>query len=226
MSNTSLIITSGIIVTVEVILAIMLIRNLQLGQAKKKLIIGTGIFIAILFIILISTLPGGNLLPHDLSNIGYFVVIMVTVGVYGALVLLTPVRKSFNNLSPEYLLLPQGLRILFGANFLAQGALELMPLGASLVHGSMHVGTGFFSLIAVISYLKGRNSKPMILFANFFGILDILITAFDISFVSFTEMGVADSMNFAVFFAAPVYFWLHVMSINKALVSNPKTLDN
>lgn len=114
-------------------------------------------------------------------------------------------------------MLPQGLRAFFGANFIAMAALGQMPEWAGFLHGAMHVGTGVFSLYAAVAVSKGKQAKSLVIFANLFGIVDILVTAFDISFLSFEEMGVRHSINYAVFFAAPVYFWLHILSISKKL---------
>jgi len=216
MENIGLIVTSTITVSLEVVLAIMLLKFSKIGGAGNKAVTIGGIFIAILFAYLLATLPSGNLLP-SMSGILYFVVILVVVSIFGALLFFSPIGKALDSLSHEYLLAAQGLRALFGANFIAQAGLGLMPLGAGLLHGGMHVGTGVFSLFAAILFLKKSNyAKHAIIFANVFGLSDVLITAIDISFISFNEMGVDHSMNFAVFFAAPVYMLLHLVALKNA----------
>jgi hypothetical protein len=115
----------------------------------------------------------------------------------------------------DRLLTLQELRAFYGASFLSQAAFGLMPPESGVIHGSMHVATAVFSLFAAITFLKGPRSKGWILFANLFGLADILSTAYGLSFVNFEQMGVGHNINLTVFWPAPIYFWIHLISISK-----------
>ena len=209
--------TSGVIVLLEGILALGLLRMLLKEQVSKHRVFLAGVFISAMLLLAAVQIKFGIVLPGDMNGVVYFMMILLLVGVYGILMYFSPLRVAFVNLSTDSSLALQGLRVLFGANFLIQGAFGVLPLGAGLVHGIMHVLTGVLCLYAALVFLQSKPARNFILVANLFGIIDILVTAFDISFVSFEAMGLRHGINYAVFFAAPLYFWLHIFSILQTL---------
>ena len=215
MTDPALFALSAVVLFLNVVLTVLVLGLMKLNGVSKKVIWSTGVVAALWLGYLSLALPSGNFLPATMDSLIYFTVVLGWVGVVGALIFLTPMRRAFLVLPQESLLIPQGLRSFFGATFIAQAGLGLMPL-EGLLFGFMHVGTGFFCLLAAIMWLKAQG-KFAVYFANVFGLADIFITAIMIGFVSFDQIGVAHNMNIAVFWAAPIYFWLHLFSIYKAM---------
>lgn len=197
-----------VILVLNLLLAVGIGRSLRQGGAIFSA--GSGVYL----LLIAGAYLGPGLLPQDLSGWGYFGVILILVMVFGALMLLGPLGRSLRSIPQDRLLALQGLRAFYGASFISQAAFGLMPTDSGVLHGSMHVATATFCLFAAITFLRGSaGARGWILFANLFGLVDILTTAYGLAFVSFEQMGVTHSINLAVFWPAPVYFWLHLVSL-------------
>jgi hypothetical protein len=161
-------------------------------------------------------LSNRSLFPQDISGVAFLVVIFVAVGAVGAvLLLIPPVRRLLLGLEQRQLLLLQGIRVFFGATFLMQAGLGVLPQVFGILDGFTHAGAGFFGLIAAFSVAAGVQGARRAWFANFFGLADILIVASSLALVLLPQIGPHHSMMYAVFLPAPLWLWFHLISIWK-----------
>ena len=158
------------------------------------------------------------LFPPAVSGPAFLAVIVGGVGAVGALLMGVPgLRRLLSDLDQRQLLLLQGIRVFFGAAFLAQASLGVLPRDFGIIDGLTHVGAGFFGLVAAFSVAAGVDGERRAWFANIFGLADILVVATTLALVLLPEIGPHHSMMYAVFFPAPLWFWFHVISIRKLL---------
>lgn len=163
-------------------------------------------------------LSNRSLFPPDISGIAFLVVIFIAVGAVGAaLLLIAPVRRLLLGLDQRQLLLLQGIRVFFGATFLMQAGLGVLPQAFGMLDGFTHIGAGFFGLIAAFSVAAGVQGARRAWFANFFGLADILVVASSLALVLLPQIGPHHSMMYAVFLPAPLWLWFHLVSIWKLL---------
>jgi len=159
--------------------------------------------------------------PRNISGISFLMIIFAAVGLVGAMLFSIPaIRKRLLELTQEQLMLMQGIRVFFGAGFLMQAALAHMPLNFGLIDGFTHVTAGFLGLVAAFTVSKGLYGKSRVLFANIFGLADILIVASSIALVLLPDMGPHHTMMYAVFLPAPLWLWFHVISLWKLYSSS------
>jgi hypothetical protein len=118
-------------------------------------------------------------------------------------------------LDQRQLLLLQGIRVWFGAAFLMQASLGILPKEFGIVDGFTHVGAGFFGLVAAFSISSDLQGARLAWFANLWGLIDILIVASTLALVLLPRIGPHHSMMYAVFLPAPLWLWFHVISIWK-----------
>lgn len=165
-------------------------------------------------------LSSESLFPKDISGIAFLAVIFAGVGLVGAVLLLIPsIRNLLLSLDQRQLLLLQGIRVFFGATFLMQASIGVLPKGFGIIDGYTHIGAGFFGLVAAFSVAAGVQGRRRAWFANIFGLADILIVASSLALVLLPEIGPHHSMMYAVFLPAPLWLWFHLVSIWK-LVRN------
>lgn len=156
------------------------------------------------------------LFPMDISGTAFLMIIFIAVGVVGAILLLIPSLKNLlMGLDQRQLLLFQGIRVFFGAAFLMQASLGVLPKTFGIVDGFTHIGAGFFGLIAAFAVAAGVEGTRRAWFANIFGLADILIVASSLALVLLPQIGPHHSMMYAVFLPAPLWFWFHLISIWK-----------
>jgi hypothetical protein len=74
--------------------------------------------------------------------------------------------------------------------------------------------------VAAFSVSKGLYGKSRVLFANIFGLADILIVASSIALVLLPDMGPHHTMMYAAFLPAPLWLWFHVISLWKLYSSS------
>jgi hypothetical protein len=85
-----------------------------------------------------------SIFPENISGIAFLSIILVAVGVVGALLFsIAPVRRLLLDLSQEQLLLLQGIRVFFGASFLTQASTGVLPAEFGIVDGWTHILAGF-----------------------------------------------------------------------------------
>ena len=193
---------------------------------RKGVIIGT-LMLAWL-IVLHFGLSSQSLFPRNISGPAFLVVIFSAVGAVGAILLLIrPVRQLLLALDQRQLLLLQGIRIFFGATFLMQASLGVLPQAFGILDGYTHIGAGFFGLIAAFSVAVGVQGVRRAWFANLFGLVDILAVASTLALVLLPQIGPHHTMMYAVLLPAPLWFWFHLISIWKLLrIENNTTEPN
>lgn len=176
--------------------------------------------------ILHAGLSHQSISPQDISGVAFLMVIFVAVGVVGVVLLLIPsVRHIVLGLDQRQLLLLQGIRVFFGAAFLMQASLGVLPQTFGIVDGFTHIGAGFFGLVAAFSVAAGIQGERRAWFANIFGLADILIVASSLAFVLLPQIGPHHSMMYAVFLPAPLWLWFHVVSIWKLVSGDNRELQ-
>lgn len=166
-----------------------------------------------------------SLFPSDISGLAFLLIIVVGVGVVGAvLLLIPPLRHLLLSLDQRQLLLLQGVRVFFGAAFLMQASLGVLPQAFGIIDGFTHIGAGFFGLVAAFSAAAGVQGERRAWFANIFGLADILIVASSLALVLLPQIGPHHSMMYAVFLPAPLWVWFHLISIWKLVRSDGKAV--
>ncbi len=159
-----------------------------------------------------------SLFPPAISGVAFLIVIFAGVGAVGAMLLLLPgPRRVLLALDQRQLLLLQGIRVFFGAGFLMQASLGVLPQTFGIVDGLTHIGAGFFGLVAAFSWATDVQGRRRAWFANVFGLCDILIVASTLALVLLPQIGPHHSMMYAVFLPAPLWLWFHVVSIRGLL---------
>lgn len=167
-----------------------------------------------------------SIFPENISGIAFLSIILVAVGVVGALLFsIAPVRRLLLDLSQEQLLLLQGIRVFFGASFLTQASTGVLPAEFGIVDGWTHILAGFLGLVAAFTLAKGTNGLRRVWFANIFGLLDILIVASTLSLLLLPSITPHHSMMYAVFLPAPLWLWFHLISIGKLLRPTSPTIE-
>ena len=157
----------------------------------------------------------------DISGIAFLTIVFSAVGAVGALLLLVPsIRKQLLALDQQQLMLLQGIRVLFGANFLMMASLGNLPKTFGILDGWTHISAGFLGLIAAFALARGADGVRRAWFANIFGLADILVVASTLSLILLPTLTPHHSMMYAVFLPAPLWLWFHLISIWKLLSTN------
>ncbi len=182
----------------------------------------TGVVIGASMFIWLAALHWGlsnqGIFPQDISGVVFLMVIFVAVGAVGAvLLIITPVRRLLLDLDQRQLLLLQGIRVFFGATFLMQAGIGVLPQSFGTLDGFTHIGAGFFGLVAAFSVAAGVQGARRAWFANLFGLADILAVASSLALILLPQIGPHHSMMYAVFFPAPLWLWFHLVSIWKLI---------
>lgn len=163
-------------------------------------------------------LSNQSIFPEQISGVAFLVVIFIAVGMVGAvLMLITPLRHRLFDLDQRQLMLLQGIRVFFGATFLMQVSLGVLPQAFGILDGFTHIGAGFFGLVAAFSMAAGVQGPRRAWFANIFGLVDILVVASSLALILLPQIGPRHSMMYAVFLPAPLWFWFHLISIWKLI---------
>lgn len=205
---------------------LMIIYTLWIVSAFKPFGRAEGTIGAVMLIWLAALhlgLSHQSIFPKDISGVAFLMITFMGVGLVGAILLLIPqVRHLLLSLDQRQLLLLQGIRVFFGATFLMQASLGVLPQAFGIVDGFTHIGAGFFGLIAAFSVAAGIQGERRAWFANIFGLADILIVASSLALILLPQIGPHHSMMYAVFLPAPLWFWFHLVSIWKLVRSaNP-----
>jgi len=191
------------------------IGGAQRGGAPTRVIQGALGALVVWLAVLHGIIATQSLVPANISGIGFLMIIFAGVGVFGAGIFATPVGRALMNLKQEDLMLAQGIRVFFGAGFLLQAAIGLLPQTFGIIDGFTHVTAGFLGLIAAVVATRAPNDQRTVLFANAFGLIDILVVASSIALILLPVMTPFHPMMYAVFLPAPIWLWLHVVSLAK-----------
>ena len=198
--------TTLYIIAMEIFLLLTLLKLLD--YSKKATVIFSSWLLAV--VILFEFL---KILPEDLSSITLFFIVLIGVGTSG--LLFYPVRKELLSLPQELLLLPQAFRMFFGAGFIVEAVFDIMPSGYGVIDGILHITTAFLATTLAIYIARGCACTKSLILVNLFGLLDIVIVAAGIAFMILPEIGTGHNVFLAVFFAAPIFIWLHLFSLWK-----------
>ncbi len=207
--------------------AAMLIYTLVVfmrGGMRRQTAVVVGVVGAIWLVLLRMLLSKDEPFPEDISGLSFFTLVLIGVGLFGA-ALLGPraLRTSLVKMDQTWLLAPQGIRVFFGATFLLWADDDILPKTFGAIDGLTHITAGILGLAAAQAIHANRDSKRLAWVANVFGLGDILIVASSIAFVLLDDIGPHHPMMYAVFAPAPVWFWLHVVSIYRLAVDAEKS---
>lgn len=209
----------------DVTMIIYTLWVISLGETKGKLSVGIGIGMLAWLGLLHLGLSTKSIFPADISGPAFLAIVFLAVGAVGALLLsIAPIRKKLLALDQRQLLLMQGIRVLFGANFLMQASLGGLPPTFGILDGWTHIAAGFFGLIAAFTLATGADGIRRAWFANIFGVTDILVVAGTLSLVLLPTLTPHHSMMYAVFLPAPLWLWFHLVSMWKLLSKNQPTV--
>ena len=205
--------TTLYIIIMEVALVCTLLKMLKHNNTEAKTMkIAFAIFS--IWLIAVLLLFGNNsVLPADISSLTLFIIILVGVGLAG--LVLSPLFKALVALPQEFLLLPQAFRMFFGAGFIVEAVFDIIPAGYGAVDGILHITTAFLATTLAIYVARGAKVTKFLIMVNIFGLLDIVIVAGGIAFFILGDIGVDHNVFYAVFFAAPIFIWLHLSSLYK-----------
>ena len=189
---------------------------ISLGDSKRKFSLGFGIGMLAWLGALHFGLSTKSIFPADISGPAFLAVVFLAVGAVGALLFLVPpIRQALLALDQRQLLLMQGIRVLFGANFLMQASLGGLPQTFGILDGWTHIGAGFLGLVAAFTLSTGADGVRRAWFANLFGVTDILVVASTLSLVLLPTLTPHHPMMYAVFLPAPLWLWFHLVSMWK-----------
>lgn len=175
--------------------------------------------------ILYLGLSARSVFPADITGIVFLAIVFVFVGIVGALLFLfAPVRQLVLGLDQRQLLLLQGIRVFFGANFLMLTSLGALPKLFGILDGWTHIAAGFLGLVAAFSVAAGIQGVRRAWFANLFGLADILVVAGTLALILLPQISPHHSMMYAVFLPAPLWLWFHLISIWK-LIREPDSVS-
>lgn len=212
--------TTLYIILTEIALAFTILKMLKHNNTEPKTItLGFVIFTA--WILAVIILFGENsVLPNDISSFTLFAIILVGVSLAG--VVLSPLFKALIALPQEFLLLPQAFRMFFGAGFIIEAVFDIMPAGYGAIDGILHISTAFLATTLAIYVARGAKVTKSLIMVNLFGLLDIVVVAAGIAFFILGDIGVDHNVFYAVFFAAPIFIWLHLISLYKVYFESKK----
>ncbi len=218
--------TTGIAIFLDLMMIVYTLWVISLGDMKSKLPIGIGIGLLAWLGLLHLGLSSKSLFPEDISGVAFLAIVIFAVAAVGALLFfVTSIRAKLLALSQQQLLLLQGIRVLFGANFLMQASLGGLPLTFGILDGWTHIAAGFFGLIAAFSFATHTDEVRRAWFANIFGMADILVVASTLALVLLPTITPHHAMMYAVFLPAPLWLWFHLISIWKLLGKDRSTVQ-
>ena len=208
--------SSWFAIFLDVAMIVYTLWVISLGDLKGKLPLGIGVGMLAWLGVLHFGLTTKSIFPADISGPAFLAIVVLAVGVVGALLFLVPsIRTQLLALDQRQLLLMQGIRVLFGANFLMQASLGGLPQSFGILDGWTHVGAGFLGLIAAFTLATGADGVRRAWFANLFGVTDILVVASTLSLILLPTLTPHHPMMYAVFLPAPLWLWFHLVSMWK-----------
>lgn len=192
----------------------VLSRNPATRALRSTVVVALTAWLGVLYGIFAIAQP----LPPSLTSVAFYAIVLSGVAVIGALLFGTAhVRRRVLALDQRQLMLFQGVRVYFGAAFLIQGGLGILPATFGVIDGLSHITAGVLGLLAAMAVSASAMSTRRIWLANVFGLTDILLVATTLAFVLLPQIGPHHPMMYAVFLPAPLWLWAHVVSIAKLL---------
>jgi len=211
------------IIIMEIALVFTVLKMLKHNNTEAKTMkIAFAIFS--IWLVAVLLLFGNNtVLATDISSLTLFIIILLGVGLGG--LVLSPLFKALIALPQEFLLLPQAFRMFFGAGFIVEAVFDIMPQGYGIVDGILHIMTAFLATTLAIYVARGAKVTKSLIAVNLFGLLDIVVVAYGIAFFILSDIGVDHNVFYAVFFAAPIFIWLHLISLYKVYNESKQTQE-
>jgi len=204
--------TTIYIILMNIMLAVTIIKLLS-KQSEINNIKTKSIIILFSWLIFVGIFLESSILPQDISSFGLFSIVLIGVAIAG--VILSPLFSAFLKLPQEFLLLPQAFRMFFGAGCIVEAVYNIIPIKYGVIDGILHITTAFLATTLAIYIAHGYQSRKSLIAVNLFGLLDIVIVAYGIAFFILNDIGVEHNVFYAVFFAAPIFIWLHILSLFK-----------
>lgn len=217
-------IATGLAIALNLTMILYTLWVLSLSRPALSLRLRLGAILVGWLILLYSSLSSERLFPANISGITFLLVIFGFVGVVGMVLLLTPMRSLLFALEQKHLLLFQGIRVFFGANFLMQASTGNLPAVFGILDGWTHISAGFFGLIAAFSLAIHDQGDRRAWFANLFGLGDILVVASSLALILLPQLTPYHPMMYAVLLPAPLWLWFHIISIWKLLTKPNNSL--
>ncbi len=216
----SLFTTAPFAIFLDLLMILYTLWVISLNEKNSKLPLGIGVGMLAWLGILHFGLSTKSIFPADISGIAFLIIVFVAVGAVGALLLLVkPIRDKLMALSQKQLLLLQGIRVFFGANFLMQSSLGGLPQTFGILDGWTHIGAGFLGLVAAFTLATDADGERRAWFANIFGTVDILVVASTLALILLPTLTPHHPMMYAVFLPAPLWLWFHLVSMWKLVQS-------
>ena len=214
--------TTTYLILLDLVLVGFLVEVLRRAGASGKLRWGMATASAVWIALLAVLLQSESLYPHTVSPAVFFASILLVVGLFTVVGLLTPIGRVLASSTQSILMLPQGLRVFFGAGFLVEGVLGIMPPSFAIADGITHITAAFLCMKAAVLIQSNSAKHSELWTANLFGLIDIVVVAGGLSFVLLGLVGPHHNVMLAALFAAPVFINLHLISLWK-LVAERKT---
>ena len=206
----------GFAIALDVAMILYTLWVLSLGKKDGRMPWGIGVGMLGWLGMLHLGLSTHRLFPADISGVAFLTIVFLAVGAVGALLFsIRPVREQLLALDQQQLMLLQGIRVFFGANFLMAASLGGLPQAFGILDGWTHIAAGFFGLIAASALARGVDGERRAWFANLFGLADILIVASTLSLLLLPTLTPFHPMMYAVFLPAPLWLWFHLVSLWK-----------
>lgn len=197
---------------------------ISLGKGNGKMPLGIGLGMFTWLAALHFGLSTKSIFPPDISGVAFLTIVVMAVGVVGALLFFVPpVRNQLLALDQQQLMLMQGIRVFFGANFLMSASTGNLPVTFGILDGWTHISAGFLGLVAAFTLARNADGERRAWFANLFGLADILAVASTLSLLLLPTLTPHHPMMYAVFLPAPLWLWFHLVSIWK-LVNDEQLL--
>ncbi len=218
MSLTAVDLTTIYILAMDIVVCGFLLEVFKRAGAGLRLRLVLGLIFAAWITLLYLGIEGKWLFPSDIGSATFFIIVLIgATTVTAAMLLIEPLKKYLFATSQEILLLLQGLRMFLGAGWLIEATLGIMPPYFGIADGVTHITAAFLAMKAAILHTNGDKNRGAIWFANLFGLLDIVVVATGIAFVLLQDIGPYHNVMYAVFFAAPLFIGLHVVSMLKLI---------
>ena len=205
--------TTLYILIMNIALAFTVLKMLRHNNTEEKTQKIAFVIFTLWFITTFFLFGNNTILPSDISSFSLFAIVLMGVGLVG--LILSPLFKALVALPQELLLLPQAFRMFFGAGFIVEAVFAIIPAGYGALDGILHIATAFLATTLAIYVARGAKVTKSLIMVNIFGLLDIVIVAYGIAFFILSDIGVEHNVFYAVFFAAPIFICLHLISLYK-----------
>lgn len=208
--------TTLYIIIMEIFLTLTLVKVIGKSNIENPNVAKAGTIFSVWLVTVVLLVGGIQIIPGDIGSIPLFAIILIGVAASGLFFFM--LKDEFINMSQELLLLPQAFRMFFGAGFIVEAVYGIMPAIYGVIDGVLHITTAFLATTLAIWVARGCKCYNSLIIVNIFGLLDIVIVAYGISFFILSDIGGHHNVFYAVFFAAPIFIWLHLISLYKVLI--------